>query len=329
MATVLVTGATGFLGGYVVRKLAALGCEVIATGRDKAKLDALQAKSTRVLALPLEHLSIETHGAALKGITSIVHCAALSSPWGRDAAFETANVVATQRLINVATALGVKRFVLVSTPSVYFRYADQLNVSETQILPPPVNAYARTKRAAEALVLAHPEIGPIVLRPRGLYGKGDTALLPRLLRSVAKGPIPLLRDGIAATDITHVEDVADAIIAALGAPMSATGEIFNISGGVALPLKSIIEQASRMNGLTPKWRVLPLNPLLALTGLNERVRALLPSHPEPVVTRYGLGILAFSQTLNIQKAQASLKWTPKISFEEGLQRTFSQREHAP
>lgn len=328
METVLVTGASGFLGGYIVRKLAKLGYQVIASGRDTDKLAALRHKSIRALPVSLEKLTVEEHEPMLNSVTAIVHCAALSSPWGRNAAFEIANVVATRQLLNLAVALGVSRFIMISSPSVYFRFADQINISEKQSLPQPVNAYARTKRAAEKLALGHPEIGLIILRPRGIYGKGDTALLPRLLRGAAKGPIPLFRGGIAVTDITHVEDVADAIIAALYAPKSASGQIFNISGGAAVPLTYIVEEVCRLNGLIPKWQPLPLAPILALTGIVEHLHALLPSCPEPLVTRYALGILAYSQTLDIKKAEEQLGWKPKISFEEGLRKTFDHRDIA-
>ncbi|MEQ1491849.1 MAG: NAD(P)-dependent oxidoreductase, partial [Terricaulis sp.] len=162
---VVVTGATGFLGGAFVRLLGARGHEVIATGRDELKLAALKRDRIETVALDLADLQTRKLSC-----DAIVHCAALSSPWGRRAAFYHANVIGTQGALALARASGARRFVNISTPSVYFRFKDQIGVREDAPLPPPVNAYADTKRQAELLVLAANDLDPIILRPRGLYG---------------------------------------------------------------------------------------------------------------------------------------------------------------
>jgi len=126
---------------------------------------------------------------------------------------------------------------------VYFAYRDQLGVSEDAGLPRPVNHYARTKRQAEEIVLAAPEVGPVVLRPRGIYGAGDRKLLPRLLQVARQRPLPLFRDGKARIDLTYVDDVVDAVLAALSAGSAAEGQIFNISGGEVVPVRDIAEAA--------------------------------------------------------------------------------------
>jgi len=318
---ILVTGATGFLGGHLVRRLSRNGREVIASGRNVEKLVAMDV---RTFAASLDESSLLEHAETLGDVTTIVHCAALSSPWGSDEIFHRGNVLATKNLLALAKTIGVRRFVHISTPSVYFRFEDQLAVAEDATLPSPVNAYARTKAEAERLVLAQPSVGPIILRPRGIYGYGDNALLPRLLDRVSKGPLPLFRDGQARTDITHVDDVVAVIECAIDAPAVLSGETFNVSGGEALRLTEIIQQAANRNDLVPRWRKLPVKPVLHLARLMERFYAELPGRPEPPITCYGLGLLAYSQTLDITKAERLLDWTPEISFEEGLRRTFPQ-----
>lgn len=322
MERILVTGATGFLGGAVVRALRRAGADVVATGRDPTKCADLARQGIATLCRDLAEPFDERETAALRDVRAVVHCAALSAPFGRPAAFERANVHATAHLVDLATRLGVRRFVHVSTPAVYFRFRDQIGLAETTPLPEPVNDYARTKRAAEAIVTARPEIGPVVLRPRGIYGAGDTALLPRLTRAVAAGPLPLFRDGTAATDITHVDDVVAAVLAALTAPNEVQGEIFNVSGGVGLPIRRIVETVCDRLSLTPRWRALPIGLVRPVVATIERAAKLLPGTPEPRVTVYGLGIFAHTQTLDISKAERLLGWTPRVSFEDGLARTF-------
>jgi nucleoside-diphosphate-sugar epimerase len=322
---ILITGATGFLGGALCSALFKAGRTIVATGRDAVNLAALSSNSFETVALDLTGtFSIET-APALGGVTSIVHCAALSSPWGRRADFDRANAIATANLVAYAKAIGVSRFVQISSPTVYFQYADQLNVNEQMVLPSPVNDYARTKREAELAVLAVPEIGPIILRPRGIYGEGDTSLLPRLVRAARAGPLPLFRDGVARTDITHVEDVVSAIIAALNAPATLNGETFNISSGEPLPLSSIVERACAIAGLVPRWQTMPVRPALMAARVLETACRFMPGYPEPRVTAYSLGILAYSQTLDITKAARLLTWQPQINFDKGFARTFVAR----
>ena len=325
---ILITGATGFLGGALCSALFKARRTIMATGRDAVNLAALSSNNFDTVALDLaEPFSAETL-LNLQGVTSIVHCAALSSPWGRPADFDRANVMATTNLIALAKQIGVSRFVQISSPTVYFQFADQINVSEQMALPSPVNDYARTKREAELAVLATPEIGPIVLRPRGIYGEGDTSLLPRLVRAARAGPLPLFRDGVAQTDITHVEDVVSAIIAALDAPAAVNGEIFNISSGEPLALYTIVERACAFAGVVPRWQTMPVRPALMAARVLETACRFMPRYPEPRVTAYSLGILAYSQTLDISKAAQMLKWQPRINFDKGIASTFVARSNS-
>lgn len=324
MGRVLVTGATGFLGGALVRHLAHLGADVIATGRDAARLSLLPVPPEARIALDLVKLAtdLDRHFA---GATTFVHCAALSSPWGDYSAFHMANVRATEALVALARRIGVAHFVLVSTPSVYFRFADQIGLPEETSLPPPVNAYARTKALAEGC-LARSGLPFTILRPRGIYGQGDTGLLPRLLRAAQNGALPLLRQGQAVTDITHVDDVVAAICAVLDQPSRSLSKTFNVSGGEALRLTQIIGAACAANGIKAQWRPLPVWPALTAVRLAEVTARLTPGRPEPRATAYGLGILAYSQTLDLTRVQRDLGWRPQIPFEEGLRLTFPTRE---
>ncbi|MFN3824059.1 MAG: NAD-dependent epimerase/dehydratase family protein [Pseudorhodobacter sp.] len=320
---VLVTGATGFLGGAVLRRLRQEGVRVIGAGRDARHCAALRAEGFEMLEQDLARPFAPGVAERLCDLRAVVHCAARSSPHGRAQAFEVANVTATRNLLEFCAGIGVSRFVFVSSSSVSFAPIDQLGVRESDPLPPPFNAYARTKRAAERLVLDAPALGPVVLRPRGIYGAGDTALLPRLLRAARRGPLPLLRDGCARIDLTHIGDAVAAVMAALDAGAAAEGQVFNISGGEVLPVPEIAGQACARAGVPLRWRRMPLGPLMAVAGLIERASLLLPGAPEPAVTRYGLALFAYAQSLDLTAAGAGLGWRPQISFEEGLARTFA------
>jgi nucleoside-diphosphate-sugar epimerase len=315
MMRVAVTGATGFLGGHLVDRLLAEGREMIAVVRDPAKAAALEARGVAVVLGDLTGPLATTLEA-----DAFVHAAALSSNWGRRQDFFAANVTGTGRALVLARSMGVRRFVHISSPSIYFRLVDQFDVPEDMPLPQPINAYAETKAVAEQLALRATDIGPVILRPRGIYGPGDAALLPRLVRAARRGPLPLLRDGQAVTGLTHVHDVVAAIIAAIEAAPAAAGQPVNISGE-ALPIREIVEAACARHGIAPRWRALPAGVALAGARLMEMACAALPGRPEPIATVYSLGLFAYSQTLDVARAADLLGWRPRIGFAEGLATT--------
>ena len=314
---IVVSGATGFLGGHLVGRLLTNGHAVTGLGRNREAGARLAERGARFAAIDL---ATTNKALVAERADAFVHCAALSSNWGARAAFQAANVTGTANAIELARRLGVGRFVHISSPSVYFRFADQLAVAEDMPLPPPINAYAASKAEAERMVLDAADLNPLILRPRGLFGPGDTALLPRLVRAARRGPLPLLRSGEAVTDLTFVDDVVAAIVAALDVGPEVTGKAINISGGEPQTIRHIAESAARHAGVTVRWRAIPLGPTLFGVRAIEAIAANLPSRPEPVVTAYSLGVLAFSQTLDISRAKALLGWQPRIGFAEGLSR---------
>ena len=313
---VLVTGATGFLGSRCMRVLADQGFSPIGTGRQTARAPA----GFEFVGADLSRS--ETLGALPK-VAAVVHCAARSSPWGRDEEFVRDNVQATANLLQWAEKTGVTRFVHISTPALYFAFRDQFDVGEDAPQDRPINLYAKTKAQSEQLVQASP-LSTLILRPRAIYGPGDTALLPRLERAIAAGPLPLLRDGAALTNLTHVDDVCDAI--ALSLKYDTNYPVLNIAGEEGVRLKSLVEKIAESRDLKLRWRALP-TPLVfgAARGLEWVYRGLsLPG--EPRFTQYSAGIFAFSLTLSVHRAKSELGWVPKVSIDRGVESALGMQE---
>jgi nucleoside-diphosphate-sugar epimerase len=321
---VAVTGATGFLGRALARRLRARGVEVIGLGRAAGPLDALAGEGVLAMSWDLRAPAPPELVRSMGAVEAVVHCGALSAPWGRLDDFLAANVEGTRHALDLAEALGARRFVNISSPSVGFALRDQIGVREDAPTPRPINHYARSKGLAEALVLARSTVGPVNLRPRGVYGAGETALLPRLLRAARARPLPLLRGGAAAIDLTHVRDATSAIEAALAAPREAEGETFNVSGGEMRPVREIVERACAAVGARARWRAMPLAPLLWAARLAEAASLAIPGAREPAITPYSIGLFAFRQSLDLGKAERLLGWRPRVSLEEGFAETFAE-----
>ena len=322
MSRILVTGAGGFLGARVARHLAGDGHEVVALGRSAASLQCLRDVPVSAMVCDLAD-DVSLSSLALTRVDCVVHCAGLSSNWGARRDFERNNVTATANLLERARQWGAPHVVYVSSSSVYFRFGDQLAVSETSVLPRPVNHYAWSKAAAEKLVRAAHDLPTTILRPRGIYGHGDRALLPRLLRAAARGPLPSFNGGRAVIDLTHIDDVVAAIACIVQHGSKAAGAVYNVSGGEAVAIRDIIGRSAERADVAVRWREMPWPvAIVAIRALERFHRAFMPK-VEPIVTAYSAGLLAFSQTLDLSAIRNAIGWTPRISFEEGLARTFA------
>lgn len=319
----LITGGTGFLGRHLVWRAALSGHEVIFTGRNAAAADEVIAHASQ----PVRWLALE-HGApgeartlanAAQGVDAIVHCAALSSPWGRTEDFWRANVVSTDEVIAACDAAAVPRLVHLSSPSLYFGFADRLNIVEDAPLPHPANDYVRTKVEAEKRVRAAalPEV--VVLRPRALFGPWDQTLMPRLLRVMARGPLPLMRGGRIQLDLTYIDNAVDAVWRAATQPLLRPLSVYNVSNGEPQELLAVLKLMAHEFGLPLQTRRVPW-PLVSVLARGLETVARLTHGREPPLTRYSAGVLAFSQTLNIGALQRELGYQPSVSIAEGIRR---------
>ncbi|AWB45633.1 3-beta hydroxysteroid dehydrogenase [Paenibacillus sp. CAA11] len=315
---VLVTGATGFLGKNLIGRLLREGHEVTGMGRSKVEGERLQQQGARFLQ---QDLGDELAAEACQGQDAVIHCGALSSPWGDYRDFYRTNVLGTRHMVQGALKHGVGRLINVSTPSIYFEFRDRLDIREDAKLPPrAVNAYAATKLLAEQEADAGAAAGLPVLtiRPRGLFGPGDTAIFPRLLRANEKGFVPLFHQGRAVLDVTYIDNVTEALMCCLAAPSAAFGHKFNITNGEPVMLFGLLEQLFKQLGMPFRYRRLPYSAVQGLAFILETASRLGGGRKEPLLTRYTAGLLAFSQTLNIDKARAMLGYRPIVSLDEGI-----------
>ena len=226
---ILVTGATGFLGKYVIDELLAHDYTIVAFGRNEKIGKTLE--NDRVQFIKGDLSAIEELRQAFQSVDAVLHAGALSTAWGPWKAFYQANVVGTKNVLDLCREYAVKRLVYVSSPSIYAAGKDQLNIKESDAPKENhLNNYIRSKLASEKLFSDYPDVPSIILRPRGLFGVGDTSILPRVLRLSRKIGIPLIRGGEQLMDMTCVENVALAIRLALKAK-EAHGQVYNITNG--------------------------------------------------------------------------------------------------
>jgi nucleoside-diphosphate-sugar epimerase len=318
---ILVTGATGFLGGVAARELLRAGHRVTATGRDLGRGRALEQSGARFLAADLRQP--QATAALLSGTDAVLHCAARSSLWGRWEDFVQDNVQASAGLARACAERGV-RLVHVSTPSVYNAGKVHLNVPESaQIGPRFDSLYARSKYLAEVQVRSVlPDA--TILRPRGIYGPGDPSIVPRLARALRSGRLPRLTGGEVHTELTHVLNVVHAARLALETPAAG---VFNVTDGVSTPIWATLDRLADVLGVArprarlPAWMAAPL--VEGAAGLLEQVYRLHPDAPEPPLTASGVRLLTRSMTLDLSRARERLGYVPQVHPTEGLEQVMA------
>ncbi|WP_028596719.1 NAD-dependent epimerase/dehydratase family protein [Paenibacillus assamensis] len=315
----LVTGGTGFLGQKLALRLKHMGYEVTAIGRNKAIGTYLEQHGVEFVHCPLEDRDRVLQ--VCKDKDYIFHSGALSSPWGKYKDFYNANVLGTKHIIEGSQKSGITRLIHVSTPSIYFYYDERQDVVEDAKLPDTfVNHYAKTKYMAEQAVdQAFSDGLPVItIRPRALFGPGDNAILPRLIKVCEKGALPRIGTEHVLVDITYVENVVDALLLCMDSPTPTLGQKYNITNDERVDLYEVIEHVMKRLDKQVQYKNISYKNAFTLAAILEGISKTVLFGKEPILTKYTVSVLSKSQTLCIEKAKKELGYTPKISIEEGI-----------
>jgi hypothetical protein len=316
---VFVTGATGFIGGEIVRLLAARHT-VLAMSRSEAGDEVVK----KLGAAPVRCDLLTLEPGQIPACEAVVHCAAWVEPWGSRDDYWRANVEGTERVLAAAKAAGARRFVHMSTEAVLWRGQHLRDVDETYPYPEKTPfLYAETKAEAERRVVAAnaPGFETIVLRPRFVWGPGDRTIVPEARDMVARGAFLWLDGGRARTSTTHVANLAHATSLAL--EKGRGGEIYFVTDGEINDFKTFLTKLLGAHGVTLPERSLPSWLVRPIAAVVEGLwRALGPEGPPPI-TRHAVALLCCDCTLRDDKARRELGYAPVIRVAEGLRQLAS------
>lgn len=308
---VLITGASGFVGGSLWRAARAAGHEVIGLGRRQCDQRGYRRHDlTDELALDFT-------------ADVVVHAAARSSPWGSRKEFFAQNVIATRNLVSYCEQHGRPHLILISTGAVMYADTDQIGMTEEMPLPlRPINRYAASKREAEGVVRAYK--GPwCIVRPRVVFGPGDTVVFPRILRAARAGRLPLIHSPQPVVgDLIYIDTLVDYL---LGVMTIRSEGLYLLSNGEPVPILPLLGSIFEQLNLRPPQRHLSVRRAMALATLIEKTYMLLPFLGEPPLTRFGVSVFAYSKTFDVTKARRDLG-PPSVSLTEGVDR-FVRWQH--
>ena len=247
--TLVLTGATGFIGGRLVLKLRGEGLVPRCLVRASSRTKELEAAGAELAVVNLE--TGEGLESALEGAEAVIHLAGAVRAWNA-ATFRVANVEATRHLVEAANRIGVRRFVLVSSQAAAGPSARGAALTE-DLEPNPVGLYGMSKLAAERVLaeVASPELDWSIVRPSIVYGPRDRDVF-ELFRSCKRGLGVYVAPPRVEVSMVHVDDVLQLVMAA--AERAPRGAVYFCSDGEAYTWRQIVEAIA----VALRRKVLPL-----------------------------------------------------------------------
>jgi nucleoside-diphosphate-sugar epimerase len=317
MESVFVTGGSGFVGGAVIRELAARGIPARGLARSARAADAIrQAGGDPVRGDLADEAAM---CAGMLGSDVVVHCAAKVLDWGRREDFAAVNIEGTRNALRAAREAGVKRFVHVGTEAVLAGGFPIVRADETTPYPAmPNGLYPWSKGQAERDVLAANGGGftTVSARPRFIWGRGDPTLLPQIARAMQSGAWAWFGGGHHASSTCHVRNVVEGVL--LAAQHGAGGESYFLTDGPPLEFRDFVTRLAATQGVVAPAREMPLWLVNALAAGGEFVWKNLNLPGRPLLTRTAVNLMFMEVTVNDAKARRDLGYTSHVSVEQGL-----------
>jgi nucleoside-diphosphate-sugar epimerase len=317
MANAFVTGGSGFIGGRLIERLRTDGHTVHALARSSSAAGRVRARGAEPVEGELAN--VEAMRAGAEGCELAFHAAATLGDWGRREDFERGNVEGTKNALRACTEAGVRRFVHVGTEAVLLAGEPLVEVEETAPLRTDSPAlYSSTKARAEQAVLAAngERLETVVVRPRFVWGAGDTTLLPVLVETVRSGRFAWIGGGRHRTSITHVDNTVEGLV--LGATRGRPGNVYFVTDGPSVEFREFVSELLATQGITAPTRSVPDSLAHVLASAGEATWRLLPLPGRPPLTRFAYWVSAQECTIRIDKAREQLGYAPVTSLAEGL-----------
>ena len=323
LQTVIVTGATGFVGGAVAQRLRSESCTVRALVRRNSNSAALTTAGCELCYGDItEAASVQE---AMQGADAVVHCAALASDWGPREAFVRVNVEGSRNIFEAALQSGVKRVVHCSTADVFGIYTDGCLIDDSFPLKETGFPYSDTKAEAERIAFAYAqerELPVAVIRPMWVYGPGDRSFLPELVDAMRTHQMVFFGSSHNTIPLCYIDNLVDAFVLALTRD-EAVGQVYLVGDGAVVTWKELTDLLADQLNLPKVKRTMPLPVAEVVAAGAETLAKIEKSTRRPALTRYELGFGGRDMHYSNSKICSELGFSPQVLPEEGLARTVA------
>ncbi|MBK8020923.1 MAG: NAD-dependent epimerase/dehydratase family protein [Chloroflexi bacterium] len=314
-STVLVTGANGFTGSNLCRRLVEQGHHVRGLVRPTSNLAALDGLKVELV---LGDLTGDLPAGMLDGVDKVYNIAAMYRHQGADRDFYQVNADGTERLLEAARKAGVRRFVQCSTVGVLGNIENPPANEESPYAPG--DSYQRSKMVGEQCALDYGRTHgfPVtVVRPGAIYGPGDLRFL-KLFKGIDRGTFVILGGGEVFYHYVYIDDLVQGLILA-GEKDEAIGEIFIVAGDQYVTVNTIARMIAEALGRSGRFLHVPLAPVMLAARVCQAVCERL--NVEPPLYPRRLDFFRKHRAFDISKARRILGYEPQVSLREGIART--------
>jgi nucleoside-diphosphate-sugar epimerase len=319
MKAVLVTGASGFLGGNLVAALCERGLRVRALVRHTSDLRRLSGLGAEIVRGDVCDLASMREAA--RGQQVVFHAAAKVPDWGPRREFFRVNADGTRKVVAACQDAGVERLVHVSSLTVLGLPRRGAAVDEQSPFDlSPQDPYTASKIEAEKIVReAHGQRGlqTVAVRPGAIWGTGDPSITPRIAALLRRGRAVYIGRASNRLALSHVDNLTLGLRLAAEAP-AAAGQVYHLTDGETVTAREVIDGLAALLGKARPRRSVPFFVLYLAAATMEGVARLLRWRSPPPFTRYGVRLMASDCRYDNRKAERELGFRPIVSFQKGL-----------
>ncbi len=317
MPSAFVTGGSGFVGRHLIAALRERNFPVRALARSPGAAGLVGRAGAEPVEGDLDDPARLREG--MRGCPWVFHAAAKVEDWGAKQDFQRVNVVGTEHVLEAARAAEVRRLVHVSTEAVLVGGGPIVQVDETRPRPRrPMGLYPWSKGLAEERVLAAngPDLATVIVRPRLVWGAGDTSLLPKVAEAVRSGRFVWIAGGRYPTSTCHVANVAEGCV--LAAERGRPGAIYFLTDGEPVEMRAFLTALLASQGLDPGGRSLPRGLARGVAAAGELVWRALRLGGAPPLTRTAVRLIGEEVSVDDTLARRELGYRPVVGREAGL-----------
>jgi nucleoside-diphosphate-sugar epimerase len=320
VAKVFVTGAGGFLGFAICKRLIAAGIAVVGFARsDYPKLTQMG-----VHLIQGDIANPEQVTEAMQGCDLVFHVASKAGVWGSKQSYFSPNVDGADNIINACQRLNIQYLIYTSTPSVTFAGEDENGINEqAPYAKSYLNYYGESKAVAEKMMLAanSPSLKTTALRPHLIWGPNDPHLVPRVIERAKAGRLKLVGKQDKLVDTIYVDNAAYAHLLAavdLTSAAKSAGKAYFLSNDQPITMAQMLNKILACVDLPPVSKRVPAGLAYGVGALLESVYLAINKAEEPIMTKFVAKQLSTSHYFDISAAKKDLGYQPLVSIDEGM-----------
>ncbi|MGK5092237.1 NAD-dependent epimerase/dehydratase family protein [Deltaproteobacteria bacterium TL4] len=317
LGPLLITGANGFIGRYLIKRLVSENHQVRALVLPGEITDPTWNRQVEIYRGDITQP--ETLGPAFEGVQTVFHLASVVTDWGKESLFQAVTVEGTRNIMNRSAEVQA-RVVLISS---FVVYGDALLLdlcTEDHPYGKPLGPYSRSKQQQEQVALEIADkrkVALSIIRPTNVFGPGSLLWVDEVVKQLQWGVPVLVGFKAKNAGLCYVDHVVDIMIRAASMPI-AVGRIYNASDGSEITWKRYFSDLAKLSG-APRPKFIPWHMAKLSAEACEKIWNVLELKQRPPLTLEALNLVGSNHRVPITRALEELDYKPLNTYRESMQ----------